>query len=73
MPGHFQISRNRLADRCRYRVILDEAQFIKNRQTVCSKAAHDLTAKHRLVMTGTPMMNAIDELYPHIRFLRIPP
>jgi len=57
----------------RYRVILDEAQCIKNRQTVGSKAAHDLMAMHRLVMTGTPMMNNIDELYPLIRFLGIPP
>ncbi|KAL1648179.1 hypothetical protein SLS61_007051 [Didymella pomorum] len=56
-----------------YRVILDEAQCIKNRQTVGSKAAHDLMAMHRLVMTGTPMMNNIDELYPLIRFLGIPP
>ncbi|KAF3002400.1 hypothetical protein E8E13_002570 [Curvularia kusanoi] len=56
-----------------YRVIIDEAQCIKNRQTVSSKAAHDLVATHRLVMTGTPMMNAIDELYPLIRFLDIAP
>ncbi|KAJ4356898.1 hypothetical protein N0V95_002989 [Ascochyta clinopodiicola] len=56
-----------------YRIIIDEAQCIKNRQTIGSKAAHDLMAMHRLVMTGTPMMNSIDELYPLIRFLRIPP
>lgn len=62
-----------MANIYRYRVILDEAQCIKNRQTVGSKAAHDLMAMHRLVMTGTPMMNAIDELYPLIRFLGIPP
>jgi hypothetical protein len=61
------------ADRRRYRVIIDEAQCIKNRQTVGSKAAHDLMATHRIVMTGTPMMNTIDELYPLIRFLDIPP
>lgn len=58
---------------CRYRIIIDEAQCIKNRQTVASKAAHELMAVHRVVMTGTPMMNAIDELFPLIRFLRIPP
>ncbi|KZM21104.1 uncharacterized protein EKO05_0003573 [Ascochyta rabiei] len=56
-----------------YRVIIDEAQCIKNRQTIGSKAAHDLMAMHRLVMTGTPMMNSIDELFPLIRFLQIPP
>ena len=57
----------------RYRVIIDEAQCIKNRQTISSKAAHDLMSIHRLVMTGTPMMNTVDELFPLIRFLRIPP
>ncbi|KAH6643114.1 SNF2 family N-terminal domain-containing protein [Boeremia exigua] len=56
-----------------YRIIIDEAQCIKNRQTAASKAAHELMAMHRVVMTGTPMMNSIDELFPLIRFLRIPP
>lgn len=39
-----------------YRVILDEAQCIKNRSTLTSRAANDLQARHRLCMTGTPMM-----------------
>ncbi|KAJ4990987.1 SNF2 family domain-containing protein [Stagonosporopsis vannaccii] len=56
-----------------YRIIIDEAQCIKNRQTAASKAANQLMAMHRVAMTGTPMMNGIDELYPLIRFLRIPP
>lgn len=56
-----------------YRVILDEAQCIKNRNTLTSKAANDLQARHRLCMTGTPMMNSIDELYALIRFLKIAP
>jgi SNF2 family DNA or RNA helicase len=30
-------------------------------------------AIHRLVMTGTPMMNSIDELFPLLRFLKIKP
>jgi len=42
-----------------YRVILDEAQCIKNRNTLTSKAANDLQARHRLCMTGTPMMVCI--------------
>ncbi|KAF2206054.1 hypothetical protein GQ43DRAFT_361011 [Delitschia confertaspora ATCC 74209] len=56
-----------------YRVILDEAQCIKNRDANCSKAAHELHAQYRLCMTGTPMMNNIDELFPLVRFLRIKP
>ncbi|KAF2246725.1 hypothetical protein BU26DRAFT_431154 [Trematosphaeria pertusa] len=56
-----------------YRVIIDEAQCIKNRSTLVSKAANDLQSRYRLCMTGTPMMNSIDELFPLIRFLKIPP
>jgi SNF2 family DNA or RNA helicase len=54
-----------------YRIIIDEAHMIKNRNSIQSKASVDLQAKHRLCLTGTPMMNSIDELYPLLRFLRI--
>ncbi|KAF2017580.1 hypothetical protein BU24DRAFT_344977 [Aaosphaeria arxii CBS 175.79] len=56
-----------------HRVILDEAQCIKNKSTIVSKASNELRATYRLCMTGTPMMNSIDELYPLIRFLQIKP
>ena len=56
-----------------YRIIIDEAQCIKNKATQVSKASNELMARHRLCMTGTPMMNSIDELFPLIRFLRIKP
>lgn len=36
-----------------YRVIIDEAQCIKNHKTIASKAANELQAKYRLCMTGT--------------------
>ncbi|KAH7394480.1 SNF2 family N-terminal domain-containing protein [Pyrenochaeta sp. MPI-SDFR-AT-0127] len=56
-----------------YRVIIDEAHAIKNRNTAQSKASVDIQARHRLCMTGTPMMNSVDELYPLLRFLRVSP
>lgn len=56
-----------------YRVILDEAQFIKNKSTKASKACDQLQVDYRLVLTGTPMQNNIDELYPLIRFLKAKP
>ncbi|PSK35037.1 hypothetical protein B9Z65_1620 [Elsinoe australis] len=56
-----------------YRVIVDEAQNIKNRNTQSSRGACHLMADHRLCMTGTPMMNSVDELYSLIKFLRIRP
>jgi SNF2 family DNA or RNA helicase len=56
-----------------YRIIIDEAHNNKNRLSQCSKACAELMAKHRLCMTGTPMMNSVDELYPLLRFLRVEP
>ncbi|CAA9967088.1 DNA repair protein rad5 [Pyrenophora teres f. maculata] len=56
-----------------YRVIIDEAHNIKNRNAKSSKACADLMAKHRLCLTGTPMMNNIDELFGLIRFLKVEP
>lgn len=37
-----------------YRIIIDEAHNIKNRNSIASKASADLQARHRLCMTGTP-------------------
>ncbi|KAF2030487.1 hypothetical protein EK21DRAFT_88811 [Setomelanomma holmii] len=54
-----------------YRIIIDEAHNIKNRNAISSKACADLQARYRLCLTGTPMMNSIDELYPLLRFLRV--
>ena len=56
-----------------YRVILDEAQIIKNKDTQSSQGVHQINAIHRWCLTGTPMMNGVTELYPLIRFLRIKP
>ena len=56
-----------------HRVILDEAQLIKNPDTQRSQAAMELEADFRLCLTGTPLMNNTDELYPLLRFLRVKP
>ncbi|KAF2215710.1 hypothetical protein CERZMDRAFT_34801 [Cercospora zeae-maydis SCOH1-5] len=56
-----------------YRVILDEAQCIKNRTTQSAKGACLLKAKYRFCVTGTPMMNNVEELYSLIKFLQIRP
>ncbi|KAI9649193.1 hypothetical protein NHQ30_001761 [Ciborinia camelliae] len=56
-----------------YRVILDEAQCIKNKSTKAASAACRLHALTRFCLTGTPMMNNITELYSLIKFLRIRP
>ncbi|KUI71446.1 hypothetical protein VM1G_07023 [Cytospora mali] len=56
-----------------YRVILDEAHNIKNKDTKASQAAAEIQSQYRLCMTGTPFMNRAVEIYPLIRFLRISP
>ncbi|QSZ37141.1 hypothetical protein DSL72_009235 [Monilinia vaccinii-corymbosi] len=56
-----------------YRVVLDEAQCIKNKSTKAASAACRLRALTRFCLTGTPMMNGITELYSLIKFLRIRP
>jgi len=49
--------------------ILDEAQAIKNATTASAKAARLLRARHRLVMTGTPIENHLGELWSLFDFL----
>ena len=54
-----------------YRVILDEAQSIKNYESQTSKACRALSAKYRWAISGTPILNTVDELYPYFKFLRV--
>ena len=63
-----------LGDECLwYRVIIDEAQCIKNKNTKAAQGACYLQALTRFCMSGTPMMNNVTELYSLIHFLRIKP
>ncbi|XP_015066881.1 helicase-like transcription factor CHR28 isoform X2 [Solanum pennellii] len=56
-----------------FRVILDEAQTIKNHRTQVARACCSLRAKRRWCLSGTPIQNAIDELFSYFRFLRYDP
>ena len=56
-----------------HRIIIDEAQCIKNRHTKAALACCRLNSTHRWCMTGTPMMNNVEELHSLLRFLRIRP
>jgi SNF2 family DNA or RNA helicase len=49
--------------------ILDESQVIKNIQSKTYKAVNELNAKHKLVLTGTPIENSLSDLWAQLNFL----
>ena len=53
-----------------YRVVLDEAHAIKNWKSSTAQACFSLKGKFRWCLTGTPMMNSLDELYPYFKFFQ---
>ncbi len=50
-------------------VILDEAQRIKNWKTKTAQSIKKLAAQYRLVLTGTPLENKLDELHSLVEFV----
>jgi DNA repair protein RAD5 len=56
-----------------FRVILDEAHIIKNRRSKTARACYELQATHRWVLTGTPIVNRLEDLFSLVRFLKVEP
>ncbi|KAL0958396.1 hypothetical protein HGRIS_000537 [Hohenbuehelia grisea] len=56
-----------------HRIILDEAQSIRNKKTRTSRAVSELQATYRWCLTGTPIINGLSDVYPYFRFLRLRP
>ncbi|MCK5663952.1 MAG: DEAD/DEAH box helicase family protein, partial [Thiotrichaceae bacterium] len=52
-----------------HRVVLDEAQNIKNPKSAQTKAILKLKANHRLALTGTPVENRLMDLWSIFNFL----
>ena len=50
------------------RVVLDEAQAIKNSSTRASKSVRSLPSRHRIALTGTPVENRLSEMRSIIDF-----
>ena len=53
------------------RVVLDEGHNIRNPKAKMSRAAHALMATSRWVLTGTPIVNNLKDLYSHVKFLSL--
>ena len=53
------------------RVVLDEGHTIRNPSTKSAVAATSLLATSRWVLTGTPIVNTIKDLYSMLKFLQI--
>jgi SNF2 family DNA or RNA helicase len=51
------------------RVVLDEAQFIKNPSAKQSMAVRSIAADRRIALTGTPVENRLSELWSIMDFL----
>ena len=52
-----------------HRVVLDEAQAIKNSLSQSAKAVRRLRGEHRIALTGTPVENRLAELWSIMDFL----
>lgn len=55
------------------RVILDEGHNIRNRSTKTAKAVYNLDADRRWVLTGTPIINRLEDIFSLLHFLQLKP
>ncbi|RPA77923.1 hypothetical protein BJ508DRAFT_161976 [Ascobolus immersus RN42] len=57
-----------------WRVIFDECHYIRNRDTHKSRAAMNIAqyAKHRWCLSGTPIVNGIEDVYPYFNIINMP-
>ncbi|EAT84988.1 hypothetical protein SNOG_07522 [Parastagonospora nodorum SN15] len=55
-----------------YRLVLDEAHFIRNPTTKQFRAINALPSKIRWCMTGTPIQNSLEDLGALVKFLKVP-
>ena len=50
-------------------IILDESQRIKNKNSKTFKAINALKAEHRIALSGTPIENALSDLWAQMQFI----
>lgn len=50
-------------------IVVDEAQIIKNRDTKKYQAIASLKSAHRIILTGTPIENSMNDIWSHFMLL----
>ena len=55
-----------------YRQVVDEGQRLKNRQSKLFTALKDFRTEQRLLLSGTPLQNNMQELFNMLEFLQLP-
>jgi SNF2 family DNA or RNA helicase len=53
-----------------YRIVLDEAHCIKSAISAKYIACNALRATYRWLLTGTPIVDGLEELYAYLKFLK---
>lgn len=56
-----------------HRIVLDEAHTIRNRSNKTTKAAYALRSEKLWALTGTPIVNKLDDLYSLLKYLGVEP
>jgi SNF2 family DNA or RNA helicase len=50
-------------------LILDESQYIKNKNSKVFKAINQINASHKISLSGTPIENSLDDLWSQMQFI----
>ncbi|KAF8512773.1 SNF2 family N-terminal domain-containing protein [Gautieria morchelliformis] len=53
-----------------FRVVLDEAQVVRNRLTQSAQCIFRLQTKYRWCLSGTPIFNGVTDIFSYLRFCR---
>ncbi|MBW1657024.1 DEAD/DEAH box helicase [Flavobacterium quisquiliarum] len=50
-------------------LILDESQYIKNKDSKIFKAINKISTAHKIALSGTPIENSLDDLWSQMQFI----